>query len=62
MNGLNLTDYTADELKTIYTALGLYLVISNMVTPTEREAIDQFRTKLVEDGAIVRAAERVVNN
>ena len=62
MNGLALTDYTVEELKTIYTALGSYVFFSASVTEKEKEMIDQFRTKLCEAGAIVRESERVTDN
>lgn len=60
--GINLTEYTVEELRTVYTALGSYLIFSNVVTDKEREAIDQFRTKLVEAGALVRETENITSN
>jgi len=62
MNGLALTDFTVEELKTIYTALGAHVFFSASVTEKEKEMIDQFRTKLCEAAGIVRQAENVANN
>lgn len=60
--GLNLTDYTYQELITVFAALGTYQAMSQVMTPQEAEIIDQFRAKLVEAGAIVRITENIASN
>lgn len=60
--GIKLTDYTYQELITIFAALGTYQIMSHVMTPEEAEIIDQFRAKLVEAGSIVRITENIASN
>lgn len=60
--GMDLREYTVKELRTVFAALGSYQVMSKVITPEESEIIDQFRTKLIEAGAIVRVTENITSN